>query len=232
MVNAFVLPNGSIWIYKGLLDQECRGPDGDDRLAVVLGHEMAHALQRHSGEHMSEQNITNALLLALSFGFPALGLDYLGLSWFMQKRFIDTIMILPHSRACEMEADHVGLLLMGAACHEPRAAPHLWETWNDMMRPKNAPKLSKQEKEQEQRWENLSEFLHTHPSHEHRSEALEKLIPEADILRDKNCTQAELDFLTASREAIRKREDAKRGKNRRGWLRRLSLFSSVLELEK
>ena len=46
-VNAFVVQDGSAFVFTGLLEKECQGEDGHDKLAIVLGHEMAHALQRH-----------------------------------------------------------------------------------------------------------------------------------------------------------------------------------------
>ena len=108
-VNAFVLPNGAIFVYVGLLDQECVGADGDDKLAIVMGHEMAHALQRHSGENFSEQVIVDGVLLALAFASSAMGLDFLGtrvaadlLLLRVQKFFVEHMFTLPHSRACEV----------------------------------------------------------------------------------------------------------------------------------
>ena len=221
-VNAFVLPDGSIFVYKGLLDQECHGVDGDDKLAVVIGHEIAHALQRHIGEKLSESYTMNAAMMGLAFAMSALGLDFVS-GWMadlfllsVQHELVSLLLEMPHSRACEAEADHVGILVTSAACHDPKAGARLWTEWDENMRKAAAratrrqhQPLSDEEVEAAKRAANRTEFLHTHPTNDHRSASLKTLLPAAEELRDEVCTAAELDFQKALKKAAADRMRAR-----------------------
>jgi len=151
MVNAFCIPGGKVAVYTGIF------PIARDEagLAVVLGHEVAHALLRHAGERMSQSEILGAgmAIAGASRLNPAI-LQALGLG-------ASVGLVLPFSRSQESEADHVGLILMAKAGYDPRVA---LEVWDRMAREeKGAPPA----------------FLSTHPGYETRVQQLRSFMPEA-----------------------------------------------------
>jgi predicted Zn-dependent protease len=151
MVNAFCVPGGKVAVYTGIF------PAAHDEagLAVVLGHEVAHALLRHSGERMSQAEVVGAgMALAGASGMNPGILQALGLG-------ASVGVILPFSRSQESEADQVGLLLMAKAGYDPRAALEVWERMARLE--KGAPPA----------------FLSTHPSNERRIQDLRAMLPEA-----------------------------------------------------
>lgn len=156
-VNAFAVPGGKVAVYTGIF-----GPAQDEAgLAVVLGHEVAHALARHPAERMSQ-----ALLLEL--GGMGLGLA-LGKNPALANQVLQAygmiggVGLLPFSRSQETEADHIGLILMAKAGYDPHAALDLWERMEKKEAGKSAP----------------PEFLSTHPSYETRVQQIRSFIPEA-----------------------------------------------------
>ena len=152
MVNAFALPGGKVAVYTGLFPVA----RDDAGLAVVLGHEVAHALLRHAGERMSQSGIVGAgLALVGASGVNPQILQALGLG-------ASVGLILPFSRAQEAEADRVGLILMAKAGYDPRVAVELWE------------RMEKKESGQ-----SPPEFLSTHPGYQRRTQQLKEWIPEA-----------------------------------------------------
>jgi metalloendopeptidase OMA1, mitochondrial len=150
-VNAFCVPGGKVAVYTGLF------PIARDEagLAVVLGHELAHALLRHAGERMSQAEVLGAgMAVAGASGINPQILQALGLG-------ASVGLILPFSRSQESEADHVGLILMAKAGYDPRVA---LEVWDRMARKeKGAPPA----------------FLSTHPGYETRVQQLRSFMPEA-----------------------------------------------------
>ena len=150
-VNAFCVPGGKVAVYTGIF------PIARDEagLAVVLGHEVAHALLRHAGERMSQAEVLGAgMALAGASGINPQILQALGLG-------ASVGLILPFSRSQESEADHVGLILMAKAGYDPRVA---LEVWDRMARKeKGAPPA----------------FLSTHPGYETRVQQLRSFMPEA-----------------------------------------------------
>jgi metalloendopeptidase OMA1, mitochondrial len=150
-VNAFCVPGGKVAVYTGLF------PIARDEagLAVVLGHEVAHALLRHAGERMSQAEVLGAgMAVAGASGINPQILQALGLG-------ASVGLILPFSRSQESEADHVGLILMAKAGYDPRVA---LEVWDRMARKeKGAPPA----------------FLSTHPGYETRVQQLRSFMPEA-----------------------------------------------------
>ena len=113
--NAFVLPGGKVFVYSGILPI-CAGEDG---LAAVLGHELAHNVVHHTSEKMSR-------MLALTI-FAYLVSFILDISSQFSYGLLDIAFTLPGSRKMESEADYVGLLMMAEACYDPNAAVGLWE---------------------------------------------------------------------------------------------------------
>jgi len=156
-VNAWCMPGGKVAVYTGLLPVT-RDENG---LAVVMGHEVAHAIARHGNERMSQGLLAQfgavGLSLALSRSPAATS------NIFMQAYGVGTQVgfLLPYSRVHESEADRIGLVLMAKAGYDPRGAIALWERMNAQGGPR-AP-----------------EFLSTHPAPATRIENIRSLIPEA-----------------------------------------------------
>jgi metalloendopeptidase OMA1, mitochondrial len=161
--NAFCLPGGKVAVYTGLLPIT-RTEAG---LAVVIGHEVAHALARHGAERMSDQ-------MAASVGVAAAGVALATTASGQDRSYLPLMMgalgagatvgyLLPMSRAQESEADHIGLVLMALAGYDPREAVGLWE------RMRAAKAGSKQQ----------TEWLSTHPADQTRINEIRGWIPEA-----------------------------------------------------
>mmetsp|Transcript_15454 Transcript_15454/g.31762 ORF Transcript_15454/g.31762 Transcript_15454/m.31762 type:complete len:366 (-) Transcript_15454:104-1201(-) len=189
--NAFVLPDGSTFVFSGLLDKECSGADGEGKLAVVLGHEMAHALQRHGGERLSYGGIISPLLMGVTFVCTFLGLDLSGGWWStlcllnMEQKAFEVLTMLPQNRQCESEADHVGILITAAACYDPVLGPKLWRDWNTrVVQPSN-------DGDGDGVVITLTppEYLSTHPANERREKDLNALLPEAEKMRNEACME-------------------------------------------
>jgi predicted Zn-dependent protease len=158
-VNAFCLPGGKVAVYTGIMPL-CGDETG---LAVVLGHEIGHALARHGGERMSDQTwlaLGGAVLAgaAGAGGAGAAGQDLVLKAW---GAGTDVAIALPFSRGHESEADEIGLMLMAQAGYDPRQAPVFWKRM--IAAAGSQP----------------PEFLSTHPSHETRVADLEALMPRA-----------------------------------------------------
>ncbi len=149
-VNAFCLPGGKVGVFTGIFPIA-----GDEAgLAVILGHEVAHALLRHAGERISRAQIVGTGLgLVGAAGMNPLLVQALGLG-------ASVGLILPFSRSQESEADMVGLILMAKAGYDPRVAISLWQRMEQKQ--KGAP----------------PEFLSTHPSSGTRVEELRAQVPE------------------------------------------------------
>src|SRR5712692_878269 len=150
-VNAFCVPGGKVAVYTGIF------PIARDEagLAVVLGHEVAHALLRHAGERMSQSEILGAgMALAGASGVRPQILQALGVG-------ASVGLVLPFSRSQESEADHVGLILMAKAGYDPTVSLDVWDRM--ARKEKGAPPA----------------FLSTHPGYETRVQQLRSFMPEA-----------------------------------------------------
>ena len=109
-INAFCMPGGKIAFYTGILDQLKLT---DDEIAMVMGHEMAHALREHARSRLAKSQATS---IGLSLGAQLLGLGDLGTQ----------LLTLKVSRSDEIDADLVGLELAARAGYNPQAAVSLW----------------------------------------------------------------------------------------------------------
>lgn len=151
-LNAFVLPNGKVGFFRGLL--ELAG--SDDEVASVLGHEVGHVIARHSAERMSQEVAVKAgvavaqMLIAQEAGQWT---DEIGAALGVGATLG---VILPYSRKHELEADRVGVDLMRKAGKDPRAAIRFWERM--IARADDAAKPP--------------EVISTHPADDRRLEAL------------------------------------------------------------
>jgi len=155
-INAFCMPGGKIAFFTGILDQLKLD---DDEVAMIMGHEMAHALREHARERLAKTAGTG---MALSIGAQLLGLGQLG---DLGARAGTQLISLKFSRDDETEADLVGLELAARAGYEPRASVSLWN------------KMAQAAKSQG----GLS-FLSTHPSGPERIRTLEANVPKVQGL--------------------------------------------------
>jgi len=175
--NAFVLPSGNIFMYRGMLDL-CKN---DDMLAVILGHEMAHAVLGHTAERLTNASFLNlVLLLPFALLWALLPNDGVALvaNWFFDK-VVEVAVELPFSRAMEAEADEVGLVMAAKACFDVREAPPLWGLMELLA-------------EDETENDTDLEFLSTHPVHSTRQESLATQLAAALSLRlERGCSRLE-----------------------------------------
>ena len=149
-INAFCMPGGKIAFYSGILDTLKLT---DDEAAMVMGHEIAHALREHARERMAKSQITQ-------FGASLLGELVGGGRYAGAFQMGGNLLSLKFSRDDESEADVVGLDLAARAGFDPRAGVSLWQ--------KMAAANSKAP----------LEFLSTHPAGDHRIKEIEKHLPE------------------------------------------------------
>ena len=154
-VNAFCLPNGKIVFFEGIL----KYADTPDYIAVVMGHEMAHAIAKHGNERMSQESAMNIVgslaseLIGASKGSSAQSLFNLGFGLGSQVG-----VLLPYSRKHEYEADKIGMYIMDIAGYDVNAAPAFWK------------------KMLEGSTGSANDFLSTHPSDAKRIAALKEAI--------------------------------------------------------
>jgi len=161
--NAFCLPGGKVVVYTGIL----KYTQDENGLAVVLGHETAHALAHHGAERMSQQMMTQ---IAAEGAAIILGRGDPETMKSIEQAFgigAEYGVLLPFSREHESEADHIGLYLMSEAGYDPRGAVAFW---NRMMKAGGGKP---------------PEFLSTHPSDEHRVKQIENWLPEVVPIYEK-----------------------------------------------
>ena len=156
-VNAWCMPGGKVAFYTGIMPV-CQTEDG---VAVVMGHEIAHAIARHGNERMSQGMVQQLGGVALAVAIQeqpgqtqALFMGAYGIASQYGA-------MLPFSRLHESEADEMGLTFMAMAGYDPRSAPDFWKRMSAGK--EGAP----------------DEFLSTHPSDETRISNLEKWMPDA-----------------------------------------------------
>ncbi|MBL0165137.1 MAG: M48 family metallopeptidase [Xanthomonadales bacterium] len=164
-VNAFCLPGGKIAVYTGIIPVA----KNDDGLAVVMGHEIAHALLRHGGERMAQQKLVQMGSIAASMSTGDMDPQQRQMVMAAIGAGAQYGVILPFSRSHESEADKVGLLLAAAACYNPQEAPKLWERMAALGNQKPP------------------EFMSTHPAEGTRIEQLNAWMPEAMQVRQQFC---------------------------------------------
>jgi predicted Zn-dependent protease len=159
-VNAWALPGGKVGIYTGIFPV-ARSEAG---LAVIVGHEVAHALANHAGERASQSTLLGLLGTGLSIAASGRtgsgGLQVLQQAYGLGAQFG---VLLPFGRAQESEADEIGLILMAKAGYDPRAALDVWERMAEVERRQPTP----------------PEFLSTHPSYGTRIARIRESMPQA-----------------------------------------------------
>jgi predicted Zn-dependent protease len=157
LVNAWAMPGGKVVVYTGIL------PITQDEtgLAVVLGHEVAHAIAEHGNERMSQQLLQQVGAVGLMVAMKDEPVQTQALWMGVYGVGTQLAVMLPYSRTHESEADHMGLIFMAMAGYDPNAAPDFWER---MAAGKDGEP---------------PEFLSTHPSGQTRINDLKSWIPEA-----------------------------------------------------
>ena len=156
-INAWCMPGGKVVVYTGILPVT----ENENGLAVVMGHEIAHAIAEHGNERMSQG-------LIAQFGGMALAKAIEDKPEQTQNLFMTAFgvgaqlgVLLPYSRLQESEADHLGLIFMAMAGYDPNGAVEFWQ------RMANSGGAAP------------PEFLSTHPSDQTRIDNIKKLLPEA-----------------------------------------------------
>jgi len=156
-VNAWCMPGGKVVVYTGILPVA----QGEAGLAVVMGHEIAHAFAKHGAERMSQGLLVQLGGVALSTALK--DKPELTKNIFMQSYGVGTTLgVLKYSRTHENEADHLGMVFMAMAGYNPQEAISFWERM--AAQKKGAKPL---------------EFLSTHPADDTRIQNLKDLLPEA-----------------------------------------------------
>jgi predicted Zn-dependent protease len=155
-VNAWCMPGGKVAFYTGILPYT----QGEDGMAVVMGHEVAHALARHGGERLSQTLLAQLGGLALS---EAMGSEptKTAQAWKQAVGIGTQVGLLSYSRLHESEADQIGLILMAKAGYDPRTAVPFWE------------RMAKSGKQKP------PELLSTHPSDDRRIADIKRHLPAA-----------------------------------------------------
>lgn len=157
-INAWCMPGGKVVVYTGIL------PIAKDEagLAVVMGHEIAHAVAQHGDERMSQALLAEMGGVALATALSQKPKETTNL--FMAAYGLGTTIgiLLPYSRLQESEADRLGLIFMAMAGYDPRNAIDFWKRMSASKQGGYTP-----------------EFLSTHPADETRIRNIERLIPEA-----------------------------------------------------
>ena len=156
-VNAWCMPGGKVAFYTGILPI-CQDETG---VAVVMGHEVAHAIAEHGSERMSQGLLIQMGGLALSEALQAKPEQTQALYMTAFAVGAQYGAMLPFSRQHESEADHMGLIFMAMAGYDPRQAPVFWQRMSELG---GAAPL---------------EFLSTHPSDDTRIRDLNAHMPEA-----------------------------------------------------
>jgi predicted Zn-dependent protease len=157
-VNAFCMPGGKVVVYTGIL----KVTQNEDALAVVMGHEIAHALAHHGNERMSQGLVAQLGLTSLDLALSQKPAATRNLLMTAAGAGAQVGVLLPFSRKHESEADEIGLYLMAMAGYNPSEAAPFWERMNKLGGGSRPP-----------------EFLSTHPDPTKRSQKLRELIPKA-----------------------------------------------------
>ncbi|RYE24920.1 MAG: M48 family peptidase [Sphingobacteriales bacterium] len=155
--NAWCMPGGKVVVYSGILPLT----QNEAGLAVVMGHEIAHAIARHGNERMSQQLAVQAGGQALSAALsskPALTQNIFNSAYGVGSN----LGILKYSREHESEADQMGLIFMALAGYNPNEAISFWQRMATQSGGQKPP-----------------EFLSTHPSDATRINQIKKWIPDA-----------------------------------------------------
>lgn len=157
-INAWCMPGGKVVVYTGLLNVT----QNEAALAIVLGHEITHAVAQHGNERMSQVALAQGLEIAGNI-FTSNNQKANNIFNSVFAPGAQTLVLLPNSRNQEYEADHYGLIFAAMAGYNPQEAIPFWKRMAKASEGGSKP----------------PEFLSTHPSDENRIAELEKFMPEA-----------------------------------------------------
>lgn len=158
-INAWAMPGGKVVVYTGLM-KVARDETG---LAVVMGHEIAHAVAKHGGERMTQGLLVEVGAQSLAIALEEKPAETQEL--FMKSYGLGTEIgvLLPYSRVHEKEADHMGLIFMAMAGYNPTEAVGFWQRMAEAGKDKGY----------------VPEILSTHPADSTRIRNIQNLLPEA-----------------------------------------------------
>jgi predicted Zn-dependent protease len=165
-VNAWCMPGGKVVVYTGILPV-ARDESG---LAVIMGHEIAHAIANHGGERLSQGLVVQMGGMALSEALSTKAPQTQQLFLSLYGVGTQVGYVLPYSRLQESEADRMGLIFMAMAGYDPGQAIPFWQRMANQKDGKKAP----------------PEFFSTHPSDETRIREIRSMLPEAMQYYKKN----------------------------------------------
>ena len=157
-VNAWCMPGGKVVVYNGILPVA----QNETGLAVVMGHEIAHAVANHGNERMSQAMLVEMGGVGLSAALSQYRESSVGLVMAVYGIGTGVGVLLPYSRLQESESDRLGLIFMAMAGYDPHAAVDFWKRMAASKQGASPP-----------------EFLSTHPADATRIRNIEGLIPEA-----------------------------------------------------
>ncbi len=158
-INAFALPGGKVGVYTGLL----KIADTDEKLAVVMGHEIAHVTAKHGAERMSQSILMAAGGVGLSVALNDKDSETRNLALAAYGAGATLGVMLPYSRLNESEADEIGIIYAARAGYDPRMAIDFWTAMAESKDGKAQP----------------PEFISTHPSDATRIRKLKEFMPKA-----------------------------------------------------
>lgn len=164
-VNAFCLPGGKVAVYTGILPI-AKNADG---LAVVMGHEIAHAIARHGAERMAQEKLLRIGQVATQVAVGNMDYEHQRMVMGAFGLGAQYGLMLPFSREHESEADYMGLIFVSRACFDPQEAPKLWERMAQVG------------------GKGPAQFTSTHPSNATRIAQFQKWMPEALKIRQQSC---------------------------------------------
>ena len=164
--NAFCLPGGKMAVYTGLIPVT----QNENAMAIVMGHEIAHALLRHGSQRMAQQKLVQIGQMAAGVAVGEMDMQQQQMLMAVLGAGLQYGVVLPYSRDHETQADEVGLMLAAAACYDPHEAVPLWNRMSEIGGGKRPP-----------------EFASTHPDPANRIAHLQSLMPRAEQYFAKYC---------------------------------------------
>jgi len=182
-VNAFCMPGGKIVVYEGILPVT----QNEASLAIVLGHEIAHAVAKHSAEQMTKEQNSSTLVQLGGGVLTALGMDNSSTQVLQGVASQGlSLLNLKYSRDNESEADYMGLIFAAMAGYDPNVAVTFWQ------------RMAAQSQGQQATW------LSSHPSDAQRVSDIQKHLPEALMYYKKATTPVSSTYTTGTKSAAKK----------------------------
>jgi predicted Zn-dependent protease len=157
-INAWCMPGGKVAVYTGILPIA----KNETGIAVVMGHEISHAVAKHGDERMSQGLLTEMGGMLLTEALSKKPKETANLFLGAYGIGAQVGVLLPYSRVQESEADHLGLIFMAMAGYDPHEAVDFWQRMSEAKQGASPP-----------------EFLSTHPADATRISNIKQLIPEA-----------------------------------------------------